>query len=53
MQLTTVGTYPVSLGSIIALLVLIIAVLGLLGVVPFGQNVVFACLAALAVARLA
>jgi hypothetical protein len=52
MQLTTVGTYPLTLGALVALLVLILAVLGLLGVVPFGQNVVFALLAALAVARL-
>jgi hypothetical protein len=52
MHVTNVGSYPLTLGALVALLVLILAILGLLGVVPFGQNVVFAMLAALAVARL-
>lgn len=52
MQVTTVGTYPLTLGALVAILVLLVAVFGLLGVVPFSQNVVFGLFAALAVARL-
>lgn len=39
-------------GWIIAAIVLIIAILGFFGVVPFGQMMVFGLLAALAVSRL-
>lgn len=52
MQVTTVGTYPVTVGSLIAVIVLILAILGLVGVIPLTQTVVFALLGALAVARL-
>jgi len=43
---------PLSAGSVIALLVLLLAVLGMLGVFPFGAATVFGLIAALAVARL-
>ena len=52
MQIGTVGTYAVTIGWLIAVLVLILAVLGLLSVIPFSGQVIFALLAALAVARL-
>ena len=48
----TVGTYPWSIGAVIAILVLLLAVLGLVGVVPFTPTVVFGMITALAVARL-
>ena len=48
----TVGTYPWSIGAVIAILVLLLAVLGLVGVVPFTPVVVFGMITALAVARL-
>lgn len=43
---------PLGIGSIIAIIVLIVAVLGLLSIVPLSAPVGFALLAALAVARL-
>ena len=52
MQIATVGAYPVTIGWLIALLVLLLAILGLVGVVPLSQTVVFGLMAALAVARL-
>ena len=52
MQLGTIGTMPVTIGWLIAILVLILAILGLLSVIPFSGQVVFALFAALAVARL-
>ena len=52
MHVATVGTYPVTIGWLIALLVLILAILGLVGVLPMSQTVVFGLIAALAVARL-
>lgn len=52
MQITTFGTYPVTVGSLIALVVLVLAILGLVGVMPLSGTVVFGLLAALAVARL-
>lgn len=48
----TVTWPPVGIGWLLAILVLLIAVLGLLGVVPPSPNVVFGSLAALAIARL-
>jgi len=48
----TVGTYPLTIGGLVAIVVLIIAILGLVGVVPLSQTVVFGLFAALAVARL-
>ena len=52
MQLGVIGSYPVSLGALIALVVLILAILGLVGVLPTSSTVVFGLFAALAVARL-
>jgi hypothetical protein len=52
MQLGVVGSYPVTIGSLIALIVLVLAILGLVGVLPLSAPVVFGFIAALAVARL-
>lgn len=51
-QLGVVGSYPVTIGWLIALLVLVLAILGLVGVLPLTPTVVFGLLAALAVSRL-
>jgi hypothetical protein len=47
-----VGTYPWTIGAIIAIVVLLLAVLGLVGVLPMSAPVAFGLFAALAVARL-
>lgn len=47
-----VGTYPWTVGAIIAILVVLLAILGLIGVIPLTGTVVFGMLAALGVARL-
>jgi hypothetical protein len=52
MQITTVGNYAITIGWLIALLVLILAILGLVGVLPMSATVVFGLIAALAIARL-
>ena len=52
MQITTFGTYPVTIGSLIAFVVLVLAILGLVGVMPLSATVVFGLLAALSIARL-
>ena len=52
MHIGTVGTYAVTIGWLIAIVVLLLAILGLVGVVPFSATVVFGLLAALAVSRL-
>lgn len=52
MQITTVGSMAITIGWLIALLVLILAILGLVGVVPTSPQVLFGLIAALAVARL-
>ena len=53
MVLTTLGNgLAITIGWLIALLVLILAILGLVGAFPFTPTVVFAFIAALAVARL-
>ena len=52
MQITTVGNMAITIGWIIAVIVLILAILGLVGVVPETATVVFGLIAALAVARL-
>jgi len=52
MQLGTVGSLAVTIGWLIALLVLILAILGLVGVLPMTQTVIFGLIGALAVARL-
>jgi hypothetical protein len=48
----TIGAYPYTLGAIIAILVLLLAILGLLNVIPFTATIVFGLFAAMAVARL-
>jgi hypothetical protein len=52
MQIGTVSGVVITVGWLIALLVFILAILGLVGVLPLGQTTVFGLLAALAVARL-
>jgi hypothetical protein len=52
MQLTTVGNMAITIGWLIAIVVLLIAILGLLSVVPDSPPVIFGLIAALAVARL-
>ena len=52
MQITTVGNYAITIGWVIAIVILIIAILGLVGAVPLSQVVVFGCLGGLALARL-
>jgi hypothetical protein len=56
MHIATVGSYPVTIGWLIALIVLLLAMivllLGLLSVVPSSPLVVFGLIGALAVARL-
>ena len=52
MQIATVGAYPLTIGSIIAVVTLILAVLGMAGVLPMTATVVFGLLAALSIARL-
>ena len=48
----TVGTYPWTIGALIAVLVILLAILGLIGVIPLSKEVVFGMFAALGVARL-
>jgi len=43
---------PGGLGAVLAIVVLILAILGLVAVFPFNAQTVFACLAVLALARL-
>lgn len=43
---------PLTIGSVIAVVVLILAILGMVGVLPHSAVVVFGMLAALGVARL-
>ena len=52
MRVATVGAYPLTIGSLIAIVVLIVAILIMLGVAPVNPVVVGAMFAALAVARL-
>jgi hypothetical protein len=52
MQITTVGNYAITIGWLIALLVLILAILGLVGVLSETPLIIFGLIAALAVARL-
>jgi hypothetical protein len=52
MRVTTVGNYAVTIGFIVAILVLLFAVLGMAGVIPMTPVWVFGLVAALAVARL-
>jgi len=48
----TIGAYPYTLGAVIAILVLLLAILGLLNIVPFTATIVSGLIAALAIARL-
>ena len=48
-----VGLAPISIGFIIALVVLLLCILGVVGVLPMTTPVVFGLIGALAVARLA
>lgn len=52
MQRVQLGIAPVSIGFVIALIVLLLCILGLVGVLPMSGSVVFGLLGALAVARL-
>lgn len=52
MHIATVGSYPITVGWLVALIVLLLAILGLLSVIPFTPVVGFGLFAALAVARL-
>jgi hypothetical protein len=52
MQIATVGSLAITIGWLIAIIVLLLAILGLVGVLPLSTTVVFGMLAALAVARL-
>ena len=52
MQIGTVGSLAITIGWLIAIIVLLLAILGLVGVLPMSQTVVFAMFAALAIARL-
>lgn len=52
MQVTTVGGLAITIGWIIAVVVLILAIIGLVGALPFTPTVVFGMFAALAIARL-
>jgi len=50
--LVRVAVQPITVGWVIAIVVLLICILGMIGVVPLSQIVVFGLIAALAVARL-
>jgi hypothetical protein len=52
MQIATVGSYALTVGWLIALIVLLLAILGLLNILPLSQTVVFGLFGALAIARL-
>jgi hypothetical protein len=52
MQVATVSGLAITVGWLIAIVVLILAILGLVGALPFSATVVFGLIAALAVARL-
>jgi len=52
MQIGTVGSVVVTVGWLIAIVVLLLAILGLVSVLPMSQTVVFGLFAALSVARL-
>jgi hypothetical protein len=52
MHIATVGSYPVTVGWLLALVVLILAILGMVGVLSETPLIIFGLIAALAVARL-
>ena len=47
-----VGLAPVGIGFVVAIIVLLLAILGMVGVLPMTTTVVFGLIGALAVARL-
>lgn len=52
MQVTTVNGLAITIGWLLAFLILILGLLGLIGIVPFTPTVVFGFIVGLAVARL-
>jgi len=52
MQITTVGSLSVTVGWLIAIVILVLAILGLVGVLPNTPIVIFGMLGGLAIARL-
>ena len=52
MHIGTVGAYPVTVGWLIAIVVLLLAILGVIHVIPPTETVLFSLIGALAVARL-
>jgi len=52
MHIATAGNYAVTIGGLSALVVLLLAILGLVGVLPVSSTVIFGLIAALAIARL-
>jgi hypothetical protein len=52
MQIATVSGLAITVGWLIAIVVLVLAILGLVGVLPLSPTVGFGLIAALAVARL-
>jgi len=52
MQITTVGSLTVTVGWLIAIVILVLAILGLVGVLANTSLIVFGLIGALAVARL-
>ena len=52
MQIGVVGSFPITLGWLIALVVLILAIIGLVGALPLNATTAFGLFAALAIARL-
>jgi hypothetical protein len=52
MHIATVSGLAITIGWLIAIVVLILAILGLVGVLPLSATVVFGLIGALAVARL-
>jgi uncharacterized phage infection (PIP) family protein YhgE len=52
MQITTVGSLAITIGWVIAVIVLILAIIGLAGAFPFNPQIVFGMIGALALARL-
>ena len=52
MQITTVGSLAITLGWVIAVIVLILAIIGLVGGIAASPTIIFGLIAGLAIARL-
>jgi len=52
MQITTVGSLSVTVGWLIAIVILILAILGLVGVLANTPLIIFGLIAGLAISRL-